>query len=426
MPEEGIIKSIKAREILDSRGNPTIEVDALTSSGLVRASVPAGASTGRHEAWELRDNNGRYNGKGVQKAVKLINTVVAKKFKDVPIAQNILDQQLLAIDGTYEKKRLGANSMLAVSIAACKAGALVKNIPLYAYLQQITNRTSSLPIPAFNIINGGAHAGNNLSFQEYMLIPNKAKSFAEALQIGSEVYHKLKQLLEKKYGKQATNVGDEGGFAPMMSKHTEPLEFLHKAVDECGYKNQVVFGIDAAASQFYTEKGKESGYLIDGKKKTADQLHTIYTDLVKRFNVRSIEDPFHEEAFEDFANLTKTLKNKAQIVGDDLLCTNPGRIHQAITSNACNALLLKPNQIGTVTEALDAASLALSERWNLMVSHRSGDTTDDFIADLAVGLGAGQIKSGAPARGERVAKYNQLLRIEEQAEGKIRLANPFK
>lgn len=405
---------MRAREILDSRGNPTVEVDLRIDEGCVRASVPSGASTGSHEAHELRDGGKRFQGRGVTKAVHHIHKSIAPKVRKAPLDQRHIDRLLLDLDGTYNKERLGANALLGVSMASCKAAALAEDVPLYRYIARLAKRKPSMPVPAFNIINGGKHAGNDLAFQEYMLIPHKAKSFAHALRIGTEVYHTLKDILEKKYGKIATNVGDEGGFAPPLKKHTKPLDLIEQAVKECGYKKYVGYGLDAAASEFF----KKNQYLLDGRKRSPEKLLEVYEKLAKSYPLLSIEDPFHEEAFEDFASLRESLK-KVQVVGDDLLCTNPGRIHQAGTLHACDALLLKANQIGTVTEAIDAAHLAFEQGWKVMVSHRSGETMDPFIADLSVGLGGHQIKAGAPARGERVAKYNQLLRIEE--ESKLRL-----
>jgi enolase len=404
------VLKIKSREILDSRGNPTVETEITTKRGISRASVPSGASTGVHEAVELRDGGKRYLGLGVSKAVKNVNTTIAKKLVGKSITQESADKLMIKLDGTANKSKLGANAILSVSMALCKAQALENHTPLYIHISNLfENKKLILPTPAFNIINGGQHAGNQLEIQEYMLLPVGAKSFKEAMQIGSEVYHKLKELLKKDYGKAATNVGDEGGLAPPMSCYEEPLDYIMDAVEELGYFKKVKLGIDAAATSF-SRGGK---YYLEGQELSTSELIETYTDLVKAYPIVSIEDPFVEDDFDAFASLTKQMK-KIQIVGDDLLCTNPRRIQKGILMDSCNALLLKVNQIGTVTEALDAAKLAMNNRWNVMVSHRSGETDDSFIADLATGLGNKQIKSGAPCRGERLAKYNQLLRIEEE------------
>ena len=404
------ILKIKSREILDSRGNPTVETDIYTKKGISRASVPSGASTGVHEAVELRDGGKRYLGMGVSKAVKNVNTTIAKKLVGKSFTQETADKLMIKLDGTANKTKLGANAILSASMALCKASALEKGIPLYKHISELfNNKKLILPIPAFNIINGGQHAGNQLEIQEYMLLPAKAKSFKEALQIGSEVYHELKKLLAKEYGRIATNVGDEGGFAPPMTCYEEPLDFIMDAVDKLGYFKKIKLGIDAAATSFY-RNGK---YYLEGSELSSNELIDVYIEMANAYPIVSIEDPFVEDDFEYFAKLNKKIKG-VQVVGDDLLCTNPQRIQKAIIMDSCNALLLKINQIGTITEALDAADIVMKQKWNVMVSHRSGETDDSFIADLAVGLGNGQIKSGAPCRGERLAKYNQLLRIEEE------------
>ena len=406
------IKGVRARQILDSRGNPTIEAEIITDSGLSRAAVPSGASTGYFEALELRDNNLKnYLGKSVNKAVDNINKKISKKIVGMNCqAQKEIDIAMMDLDGTENKSKLGANAILAVSMASCRAGALSKNISLYKYIASLSrNKKISLPIPSFNIINGGVHAGNNLDFQEYMIMPVGARNFSQALQIGSEVYHHLKNILKAKYGLNSINVGDEGGFAPPMKKVEEPLELLTKAVSQAGYSNKVKFGLDVAASEFY----KNGSYLVEGKKMSAEKLREEYIKLVKRYPLISIEDPFDQEDFYSFSRLNSSTKN-LQIVGDDLLVTNTKRIETALQQKSCNALLLKVNQIGSITESLNAAKLASDNNWNIMVSHRSGETEDSFIADLAVGIGAQQIKSGAPCRSERLAKYNQLLRIEEE------------
>lgn len=405
------ITAIRAREILDSRGNPTVECDIKTADGLFRASAPSGASTGAHEAVEKRDGGKRYHGKGVQKAVKNINTAISKAIKGKQInSQEKLDNALITLDGTTNKKKLGANAILAASMAYARANAAANEQHLHEYLGGLANnKTYTLPVPAFNIINGGKHAGNQLDIQEYQIFPVGANTYADALRMGSEIYHALKDRLANRFGKAAINVGDEGGFAPPFQCMVEPLDFISDTLIALGYWKKVKLGIDAAASEFY----KGSTYLLEGREYTPEQLLDVYEDFASTYPLASIEDPFDQEDFAHFAALNRTLK-KTQIVGDDLTATNPTRISQAITHNSCNCLLVKPNQIGTITETLQAAQLAREHKWNLMVSHRSGDTTDDFIADLSVGLNSKQIKAGAPCRGERLAKYNHLLRLEEQ------------
>jgi enolase len=417
------IKQIAAREILDSRGTPTIEVEISSTKNTARASVPSGASTGMHEAAELRDGGKRFAGKGVLKAVKNVNTIIAKKLIGKNAAnQEAIDQLLVDLDGTHNKEKLGANAILAVSLANARLAAAESGTPLYKHIASLTgNKTLALPVPAFNIINGGKHAGNKLDFQEYMLLPVGAKSFSEAMQIGTEVYHELKALLEKQFGKSAINVGDEGGFAPPLTCIDEPLDLIADAVQNLGYGKKVAFGIDAAASTFH----RNGNYFVEGEQLSAADLLEKYIEMVGAYPIESIEDPFHEDDFGHFAQLTRQIGKRAQIVGDDLLCTNPDRIRIALVQSSCTALLLKPNQIGTLSKTLDAARLASDNDWNVMVSHRSGETNDCFIADLAVGLGNGQIKAGAPCRGERLAKYNRLLRIEEELGKKAVYAGRF-
>jgi enolase len=413
------IKKIKARQILDSRGNPTVEVDLYTEDGKFRAAVPSGASTGVYEALELRDEKlKKFNGKSVKSAVKNISKI-AKKIKGMDCEkQREIDNAMIELDGKDDKSNLGANAMLAVSLAVARAGASSAKKELYEYIAELSrNNNLVLPVPSFNIINGGVHAGNSLDFQEYMIMPVGAKDFSEALRIGSEIYHHLKHIIKSKYGSSAINVGDEGGFAPPLKKPEEPLELMIKAARAAGHLKKIKFAIDAAASEFY----KNGYYILNGKHLKAEELMHVYLGLIEKYPIISIEDPFDQEDFESFAKLKENAKN-VQVVGDDLLVTNSKRIITALTNNSCNALLLKVNQIGTLTEALDAAKLAMDNNWNVMVSHRSGETTDSFIADLVVGLGSGQIKSGAPCRGERVAKYNQLLRIEEELGKKAKYA----
>lgn len=418
------IVSITAREILDSRGNPTVEADVITTKACGRASVPSGASTGSHEAYELRDNDPkRFFGKGVHRAVTNINTKLFRELKGTDVMhQEVVDKKLIETDGTRQKMHLGANALLAVSMACCRAAALEQNIPLAQHVANISGtKKMRMPIPAFNIINGCKHAGNNLDIQEYMIIPTKAKSFSEALRIGAEIYHELKKLLQKDFGKTATNVGDEGGFAPPLTCIEEPFDYIIKAATNLGYDDKIRLGIDAAATTFY-RAGK---YYLEGQEYEPQELLDKYKDLTATYPLISIEDPFFEESFDQFSTLTKSIGKHTQIVGDDLTVTNPERIRRAIVQNSCNALLLKINQIGTITEAIDAGKLALSHKWKVMVSHRSGDTEDNLIADFAVGIGAGQIKSGAPCRGERLAKYNQLLRLEETFGKKAKFGGDF-
>lgn len=402
------IESIHAREILDSRGNPTVEVDVHTACGFGRASVPSGASTGTNEALELRDKDKRYLGKGVAKAVNNVNTEI----KDALIGMDVRDQReidtlMIELDGTPNKSRLGANAILGVSLAAAHAAADSLGISLYRYLGGTNAFT--LPVPTMNVINGGKHAGNELAIQEFMIQPKGAKTYSEALRMGAETYHTLGAILVKRYGKSAVNVGYEGGYAPPLKNTKDALDALISAIEEAGYEGKVTIGLDAAASEFY---GKGT-YAVDGKRFSGDDMVDFYADLVKTYPILSIEDPFHEEAFDDFAALTGKLKDTI-IIGDDLFVTNVNRLERGIKMNAANALLLKVNQIGTLSEAFDAARLAQKNRYKVVVSHRSAETEDTTIADISVALGAELIKTGAPARSERNAKYNQLLRIEEE------------
>ncbi|PIR02091.1 MAG: phosphopyruvate hydratase [Candidatus Nealsonbacteria bacterium CG_4_9_14_0_2_um_filter_37_38] len=408
------IKSIKAREILDSRGNPTVEVDLVTGQGLFRSQVPSGASKGKYEAVELRDAGQRYHGKGVQIAVRNINKIIQPKLKGKDaINQKEIDDLMIEMDGTKNKSKFGANAMVGVSQACCRAGAAAKNIPLYRHIAQLyenVSRSIKLPIPCFNIVNGGAHAGNELDIQEFMIV-SQLKSFREALQIASEIYHELKNIIKEKYIDLAINVGDEGGFAPPVRVPEEALDLILKAAENLGYNKDLKIILDVAASQFY----------LNGKYKmkigifTREGLLRYYKGLIEKYPILGLEDPFAEQDWEAWkiANCKLKIENLL-IIGDDLTVTNPKRIKLAEEKKACNAIILKPNQIGTITEAIEAAKLAKGFGWKIMVSHRSGDTCDDFISDLAVGIGADFIKAGAPARGERVAKYNRLLRIEEE------------
>lgn len=411
-----LLTKLKARELLDSRGNPTLEVEAYADKVSARAIVPSGASTGIYEALELRDKDSRYHGNGVQGAVKN----VAKAFRvlkgmDVT-KQEMIDQAMLDLDGTAKKTVLGANTILGVSMAVARLGAKCRRQPLYKYLANLAgNKEVSLPVPFCNVINGGKHAGNKLAMQEFMIAPIKAKSFAEASRMVSEVYHELKAIVKKKHGKDAVNVGDEGGFAPPLEKAVDALNMITSAVKAAGYEGKIAIAMDPAASEFYDHAGKYDLY----KKFSSKQLINHYLTLAKNYNIVSIEDPFDQDDFESFAELKK--QAKFQVVGDDLLVTSVDRINIALEKKLCNALLLKVNQVGSITEAIAAANLALKNKWKVMVSHRSGETEDTFIADLAVALGCGQIKLGAPCRGERTAKYNQLIRIEEELGSKAKL-----
>eukprot|EP00879_Flechtneria_rotunda_P000391 GHRR01000484.1.p1 GENE.GHRR01000484.1~~GHRR01000484.1.p1 ORF type:complete len:535 (+),score=162.05 GHRR01000484.1:156-1607(+) len=414
------ITKIVGRQIIDSRGNPTVEAEVTTHKGTFRAAVPSGASTGIYEAVELRDGDKtKWLGKGVSKAVAAVNNEIAPALlgKD-PTQQKEIDDSMVALDGTDNKAKLGANAILAVSMAVTKAGAAEKGLPLWKYIAHLAgNSKPVLPVPSFNVINGGVHAGNGLAMQEFMILPIGASSYSEALRMGTEVYHNLKTLIKEKYGKDACNVGDEGGFAPAITDNEEGIHLLQAAIEKAGYTDKVKIGMDVAASEFYTEDKmydlnfKEKNSAGSGKK-TGAELLDIYKTFVEKFGVITIEDPYDQDDRENWKAATAELS--CQIVGDDLLVTNPKRIKDAIEEKAANALLLKVNQIGTVSESIEAVKLAKSAGWGVMTSHRSGETEDTFIADLAVGLSTGQIKTGAPCRSERLAKYNQLLRIEEE------------
>jgi len=407
------ISHIKAREILDSRGNPTIEVEVWLESGFYgRASIPSGASTGKHEALELRDKDPkRYFGKGVQKAVFNVNEIIAPQLEGFESSKQVeIDQMLCELDGTENKSKLGANAILGVSLACAKATAEEFGLPLFAYIGGLRARV--LPVPFMNIINGGAHADNPLDFQEFMIVPWGGDSFSTALRMGAETYHSLKSLLKEKG--LSTSIGDEGGFAPQIKSPEEALDFLVKAIEKAGYKpgEDIAIAMDVAPSELYEGKGiyNFSGL---GEKMDREELLKYYEKLVKNYPIILIEDPFAEDDPEGFKLITKSLGNKIQIVGDDIFVTNPKRIEWGIKEKLANAVLIKLNQIGTLTETISAVELAYKNHWNCMISHRSGETEDTFIADLAVALNTGQIKTGAPARSERVAKFNQFLRIEE-------------
>ncbi|MEM2032180.1 MAG: phosphopyruvate hydratase [Candidatus Woesearchaeota archaeon] len=398
-----IIKNVKARQIFDSRGNPTIEVKLITDKGNFKASVPSGASTGSFEALELRDNGKDFKGKGVMKAVNNVNKKISKVIVNKKI-EEVNDEVLINLDGTENKSKLGANAILAVSMAMYRAKAYNENLELWQYIAKVSKRKAKLPHPYSNVINGGVHAGNDLMFQEFMLVP-KEKTFHDDVRTLQEMYHDLKEMIKKKYGVSAINVGDEGGFAPNLKKPEEALDLLTKVIDNSS--GNAVIALDVAA----TELKRKEGYEIEkGKIISGEKLIDYYKNLLKQYSIESIEDPFAEDDY----SMYKKFKPKIQVVGDDLLVTNPKRIKYAIKNKLVNALLLKINQIGSVSEALQAADLAFKANWNVMVSHRSGETTDDFISDLVVGLGTGQAKIGGFSRGERIAKYNRLLEIEEE------------
>jgi enolase len=408
-----IITAIGAREILDSRGNPTIEVEVLLSDdSFGRAAVPSGASTGAFEAHESRDGDqGRYQGKGVQKAVQAVIETLDEALVDFDSTdQRLVDAALMAVDGTENKSKLGANAILGVSLANARAAAESCALPLYRYLGG--SNAHVLPVPLMNIINGGAHADNGVDIQEFMIVPHGAASFSEALRWGTEVYHTLKKLLTQQG--LATGLGDEGGFAPDLPTNRAALDLISEAITQAGYKlgSDIALALDVASTEFYDEETKT--YLFEGQNRSADEMVSYYAELLANYPLVSIEDPLAEDDWAGWTKMTHELGLKVQIVGDDLYVTNPARLQKGIDLKAGNAILVKVNQIGTLTETMDAVSLAQSQGMKAIISHRSGETEDTFIADLAVATNAGQIKTGAPARSERVAKYNQLLRIEEE------------
>ena len=438
------IDSIKAREILDSRGNPTVEVDLTTNLGVFQALIPSGVSKGKYEAVELRDGGKRYQGMGVLKAVNNVNKIIASKLKGKDVSgQKEIDNFLIKLDGTKNKSKLGANAILAVSLAVCRAGAAAKHLSLYQYISQLTEHPAplTLPIPSVLMIEGGAHAGNELDFQEFMIAP-WVNPFSKSLQIASEIYQELKKIIKEKYINLGINVGDEGGFAPPVRVPEEALNLILEAAKNLGYQKKIKIILDVAASQFYTD-GKPRSRInsLRGRYKmklgfsTTEGLLNYYLCLIKKYPILGLEDPFSEEDWEGWEKLISNFQllsspaagrrgrrdlslrppiSKFLVIGDDLTVTNPERIKQAYERKACNGIIIKPNQIGTVTETITAAKLAKSYGWKVMVSQRGGETNDDFISDLAVGIGADFIKAGAPARGERVAKYNRFLRIEEE------------
>ncbi len=427
------IIEVHARQILDSRGNPTVEVDVLTDDGAMgRAAVPSGASTGIHEAAELRDNDKKkYLGKGVLKAVKNVNTSIADALIGFDItSQAAIDQVMIDLDGTANKTKLGANAILAVSMAVAKAAAEEANLPLYRYIGGTNART--LPMPMMNILNGGAHADNKIDFQEFMIMPIGAPSFSEGLRWGVEIFHQLKSTLKKKG--YSTNVGDEGGFAPNIQSNEEAIETVLEAIQSAGYKTgtQIAIAMDAANSELWNAKKKKYVFhKSSGKEMSSDQLVKYWESWVKKYPIISIEDGMAEDDWAGWKNLTDTIGSKCQLVGDDLFVTNVNRLQTGIDKKIANGLLVKVNQIGTLTETINAVSLAQTNGYNTIMSHRSGETEDNTIADLAVALNCGQIKTGSASRSDRMAKYNQLIRIEEQlgetgvfpTKGKLKFGN---
>lgn len=412
------IAEIGAREILDSRGNPTVEVEVLLEDGSRgRAAVPSGASTGTYEALELRDGEARFGGKGVKKAIENIHKIIAPALIGLSaLQQDTIDTKMIELDGTSNKSKLGANAILAVSLAVAKAAARSRKLPLFQYIHELfsarvdTEVYPYMPVPLLNVLNGGLHADNNLDIQEFMLVPVGAKSFAEAIRMGSEVFQTLKAMLKEK--KLSTAVGDEGGFAPRLKDNREALTLLTEAIERSGYRagKEIALALDVAASTFY----EDGVYIFEGRKLKSEDLIALYERWVKDFAIVSIEDGLAEEDWQGWKKLTERLGRKVQLVGDDLFATNPKRLEQGIKQGIANAILIKPNQVGTLSETLEVMAEAYRAGYPAIISHRSGETEDTFIADLAVGTGCGQIKAGSVSRGERTAKYNRLLRLEER------------
>ncbi|MFM7766556.1 MAG: phosphopyruvate hydratase [Bacteroidota bacterium] len=409
------IAAVRAREILDSRGNPTVEVEVYTSNGMVgRAAVPSGASTGKHEATELRDGDkGRYLGKGVLKAVQNVNTVINDELQGMNVfAQSAIDSRLIELDGTPNKSNLGANAILGVSLAVARAAADEQGLPLFRYVGGVNARI--LPVPLMNILNGGAHADNCIDFQEFMVVPAGAPSFSESLRMGTEVFHALKKVLRD--GKHSTNVGDEGGFAPNLKSNTEAIEVVLKSIEAAGYRpgEDIFIAMDAASTELYDEAtGKYVFKKSTGDSLTSAQMVDFWKDWVSKYPIVSIEDGLAEDDWDGWRALTAAIGDKVQIVGDDLFVTNSNRLKTGIETKAANSILVKVNQIGTLTETINAVNMANRNSFTSIMSHRSGETEDNTIADLAVALGCGQIKTGSASRSDRISKYNQLLRIEE-------------
>jgi enolase len=413
------IKKIFAREILDSRGNPTVEVEVELESGIkALAAVPSGASTGTYEALELRDGDkSRYRGQGVLKAVENINTIISKELIGLEAsAQKEIDDKMIKLDGTENKSSLGANAILGVSLVVARAAAAEQNLPLYAYIAKtykLKTRNFQLPMPMFNIINGGKHSDSGLSIQEYKLIPNGIKTFKEQLRAGSEIFHELMEILSSQGF--STSVGDEGGFAPKLESNSQALELISSAIEKAGYENgtEACVGVDAAANSFFEEK--ENCYIFkpENSSLTREMLVNIYNEWIQKYNLISVEDGLNENDWSGWKAMNEKIGGRAMLIGDDLLVTNVKRLKTAIAEKACNAVLIKVNQIGTLSETIDCIKLAKKNKMKIVISHRSGETTDDFITDLAVGTGAEYIKAGSLSRGERICKYNRLLRIEE-------------
>ncbi|KAF5683079.1 enolase [Fusarium denticulatum] len=422
-----MITAIKSCQRLDSRGNPTVQVDVVTDIGSFRALVPSGASTGSTEATELRDNiKDVYGGKGVETAVRNVEEIIGPALVahglDPKTQMKQIDEFMINLDGTENKSKLGANAILGVSMACARAGAAAMGMPLYDFLRKEANLPEDfvMPVPFFNILNGGQHSGNTMSFQEFMIAPVGASSMAEAIRMGAETYHHLKSAIEMKFGSSASGLGDEGGFAPPISEPHEALDLLTTAVENAGYTGRIKFAIDPASTSFFKDGAYDLGFKTNqARLTTSAELSKIYSDLIDKYPIVLLEDPFAEEDWAAWSAFNKHCS--IELVGDDLLTTNVKRVTMAKERDACNSMLLKVNQIGTVTESIEAYRLCLKLGWNIFVSHRSGETTDDFIADLTVGLGTGHLKSGAPVRGERVAKYNRLMDIEDEllAKGKI-------
>ncbi|MHA1312524.1 MAG: phosphopyruvate hydratase [Candidatus Helarchaeota archaeon] len=413
------IKKINSRWILDSRGNPTIESEVHVENSPIigRAAVPSGASTGEHEALELRDGGNPFRGKGVKKAIQNVLKIIQPKLLGQDAGeQETIDKIMLELDGTENKSKLGANAILSVSLACTRVAAASRNVPLYQYIYQLSHKKERkdllLPVPMSNVINGGKHAGGDLAIQEFMILPVGGKNYPDAIRMLTETYHELKQTISKRYGHGSVNIGDEGGFAPAIQGTKDALNLLMDAISNAGYSpgKDFMIAMDAAASEFF-EKGK---YLTDGKQLSPDEMVDFYVDIIKSYPILSLEDPFDENDFETFAKLTKQIGDKCLIVGDDLFVTNVTRIKKGFEMGAANALLLKVNQIGTLTESIQACQYTYSQGNAVIVSHRSGETEDTFIADLSVGLCTGLIKTGAPCRTDRACKYNQLLRINEE------------
>ncbi len=409
-----IIMDIVARQIFDSRGNPTIETEVITDNGIIgRAAVPSGASTGKHEAVELRDGGKAYHGKGVSKAVKHVNTVLREALSGMSVLdQPAIDKYMIELDGTPNKGHLGANALLSVSMAVARAAAEESGLPLFRYVGGVNAKT--LPVPMMNVLNGGSHADNNIDFQEFMIMPAGAPSLSEALRYGSEIFHSLKSVLRSK--NYSTNVGDEGGFAPEIKSNEEAIEIILEAIEKAGYRpgEDVSIALDPASSEFYdNETGLYVFHKSDGRKLSSEEMADYWVEWVEKYPIVSLEDGLQEDDWEGWQYLTKKLGDKIQLVGDDLFVTNVERLWKGIEMDVANSILIKLNQIGTLTETIDAVSLANRHAYTAVISHRSGETEDTSIADLAVALNTGQIKTGSMSRTDRIAKYNQLLRIEE-------------